>query len=184
MSRMGGQQTRASTKHPKFAEKYLYSRTPRVRDRDWYTVDELSKKIRPLLAPLKKCARAPQDPFQGRIPSLKWGKIATNPHLRGIGRFLNVVYLSHSALTGAKKEERMQDVVQLKAKVPQTLKRQAFSVMALRGLQVFAMGPRAITAVSGKPASRGAARSPHDGWRERWADAVKARSLRAFTTTG
>jgi hypothetical protein len=29
----------------------------------------------------------------------------------------------------------MQDVVQLKAKVPQTLKRQAFSVMALRGLK-------------------------------------------------
>ena len=29
----------------------------------------------------------------------------------------------------------MQDVVQLNAKVPQTLKRQAFSVMALRGLK-------------------------------------------------
>jgi hypothetical protein len=29
----------------------------------------------------------------------------------------------------------MQEVVQLKAKVPQTLKRQAFSVMALRGLK-------------------------------------------------
>ena len=29
----------------------------------------------------------------------------------------------------------MQDVVQLKAKVPQALKRQAFSVMALRGLK-------------------------------------------------
>jgi hypothetical protein len=32
-------------------------------------------------------------------------------------------------------EETMEEIVQLKAKVPQTLKRQAFSVMALRGLK-------------------------------------------------
>jgi hypothetical protein len=34
-----------------FAQSYIYSATPRVRDRDIYTADELGELIRPLLAP-------------------------------------------------------------------------------------------------------------------------------------